>query len=91
MFERSPFEDFKPPVFFQEYNEYIYAAPRKFSSLLNKPIDQTIYLTASLIVITLCFVLKQIKGELYKKMFSVVIGTLIHFYVFGVAAYATVF
>ena len=35
-------------------------------------------------------ILKQIKGEFNKKAFSIVTGTAIHFYVFGISAFASV-
>jgi hypothetical protein len=49
-----------------------------------------VYFVASFIAIGCCLVLKQIKGEINKKLFSIVTGTVIHFYVFGISAFASV-
>lgn len=45
---------------------------------------------ASLVAIICCLILKEIKGEHSKKIFSILLGTLIHFYVFGISALASV-
>jgi len=90
MFERSPFENITSPAFLQPLNENIYALPAFMSLKLNKPIDQGVYLVASLVAISCCLILKQVQGETAKKGFSIITGTAIHFYVFGISAFASV-
>jgi len=90
MFERSPFEDFKPPAFLEQYNDQIYALPYYLSENLGRPKDQAVYFVASISAIICCFILKGIQGETYKKLFSLFVGTWIHFFVFGTTGFATV-
>jgi hypothetical protein len=60
MFERSPFENLKPPAFLEQYNDLIYAFPYYLSENLGRPKDQAVYFVASISAITCCFVLKGI-------------------------------
>ena len=90
MFDRSPFENITAPEFVRPFSDKIYVFPTFLAQKLNKPIDQAVYFVASFVAIGCCLILKQIRGETSKKIFSTVLGMAIHFYVFGMSAFASV-
>lgn len=90
MFEESPFRFVKAPDFIQPFTDKIYWLPITLSQQLDKELDQAIYFIGSFVAIMSCFILKQIKGETQRKLFSIATGMIIHFFVFGVSALASV-
>lgn len=91
MFEKSPFESLSDPKFLEPFNDVVYAPATYLSVELDKEMDQAVYFIASFFAIACSFYLRSIKDETTKKMFSMVTGFLTSFYVFGVAAFASVF
>lgn len=68
----------------------IYFIPNFLADSLDKPMDQAVYFTASIVAIAACFYLKRLKNERTKRTFSTCVGLLIHFFTFGKAAWASI-
>lgn len=91
MLAESPFEFLKAPDFMTPISSAVYSVPQALADTLGKPVDQANYLFGSFAAIFACFVLKEIKHEGTKQMFSIVMGMSIHFFVFGMSAFASFF
>lgn len=87
----SPFAHIRAPEFLTPFSEVVYALPTQIANVLNKPLDQSVYLVGSFTSIVCSFILKEIKDETTKKLFSLITGLSIHFFVFGISAFASIF
>jgi len=89
-FHESPFKGFQAPECIQPFSDTVYTVPGVIADVLDRPMDQAVYLVASLIAIICSFIVKEIKHESTKRAFSIVTGMSISFFVFGIAALASV-
>ena len=75
----------------EAFSTAIYGPATQLSYLVGKPLDQAIYMIASLTTLFVSLMLYQIKGENKKKIFSLITGLSINLYVFGLSASASIF
>jgi lysophospholipid acyltransferase len=90
MMDTSPFAFIKTPESLQPFADQMYALPIYLNEALGFDLLDCIYFLGSLAAIACSLILKQIEGERNKKIFSMCTGMLIHFYVFGISALASV-
>ena len=69
--------------------ETVYGSAVFIADLIGKPLDQAIYMIASVATLIVSLILYQIQAEIKKKAFSLTAGLLINFYVFGTSAFAS--
>jgi hypothetical protein len=85
-FDESPFSAFEAPLFMKPVQDVVNYPPQLVADFLGKPMDQSVYLVASVAAILFSFILKEIKNETAKRTFSIVTGMSINFFVFGISA-----
>jgi hypothetical protein len=90
MLETSPFADYQSPSWLNPFVETIYRPPVFLAKKLGKDQDQAVYLISSVAAIICGFILKNLKGETPRKIFSTAMGLLIHFYMYGITAFVSI-
>lgn len=86
MFEEDPFANFGAPEWLRPFSDTIYYLPEQTGKALKKDMEQAVYFYASFLAIFCSFVLKGIREEKNKRIFSIVTGMTINFFVFGITA-----
>ena len=84
--QESPFKDMQAPTWMQPFVDCVYWAPSTLAKKLGKDADQGIYFVGSFLAIACSFYLKSMKGETQRKVFCLVAGLCINFFVFGISA-----
>ena len=89
--EESPLKGLiSTPAWFKPIEDAIYTPAYFFEEVLDRPMDQCIYMAASIVALCSCFALKAHPGSAFqRKLFSTSFGLAIHYYVFGLSGLAS--
>lgn len=73
-------------------SDVLYAPVDIVAEVMDRPADQVIYMLASVVALLSCFTLKGMEGRsaTTRKLFSLLTGLFIHYYVFGLSGLASI-